>query len=74
MNENVSVEMFKIWSSSQNTLLKNLHQEIKSIALEQKDTKKGKQYYLGVFDDPEVAAQVVRIERLKLHGEFANHG
>jgi len=29
---------------------------------------------LGLFYDKEVAAQVIRIERLKIHGEFANHG
>jgi len=37
-------------------------------------TAKGKRMYLGYFDDKEVAAQVVRIKRLELHGEFANHG
>lgn len=31
-------------------------------------------YFLGYFDDPEVANQIVRIKRLELHGEFANHG
>ena len=29
---------------------------------------------LGGFWDKEVAGQVVKIERLKLHGAFANHG
>ncbi|GAG29842.1 unnamed protein product, partial [marine sediment metagenome] len=35
---------------------------------------KNKTYYLGYFWDKETAAQVVRIKRLELHGEFANHG
>jgi len=35
---------------------------------------KGKKIHLGRFNDPEVAAQIVRIERIRLHGEFANHG
>lgn len=35
---------------------------------------RGKHIYLGCFNDIEVAEQVVRIERLRLHGEFANHG
>jgi len=30
--------------------------------------------FLGCFWDKEVAAQIVRIERIRLHGEFANHG
>lgn len=30
--------------------------------------------YLGSFWDIDVAAQVIRIERIRLHGEFANHG
>jgi hypothetical protein len=34
----------------------------------------GKAVYLGRFWDEETAAQVVRIARLKYHGEFANHG
>lgn len=34
----------------------------------------GKIIFLGYFDDKEVAAQVVKIERIKLHKEFANHG
>lgn len=29
---------------------------------------------LGYFDDPEVADQIVRTARVKLHGEFANNG
>jgi len=29
---------------------------------------------LGYFWDEETAAQVVRVARVKLHGEFANHG
>jgi len=34
----------------------------------------GKHLYLGLFDDIDVAEQVIRIERVRLHGEFANHG
>jgi len=34
----------------------------------------GRQTHLGLFWDKEVAAQVVRIERGRLHGEFANNG
>jgi len=34
----------------------------------------GKCVYLGSFWDKDVAAQIVRIERLRLHGEFANNG
>lgn len=34
----------------------------------------GKRHHLGCFDDIDVAAQIVKIERLKLHGDFANHG
>jgi len=34
----------------------------------------GKEFHLGYFHDKEVAAQIVRIKRLELHGEFANHG
>jgi len=34
----------------------------------------GKRKRLGFFYDKEVAAQIVRIARLKYHGEFANHG
>lgn len=33
-----------------------------------------KKHFLGYFYDKEVAGQVVRIKRLELHGEFANHG
>jgi hypothetical protein len=33
-----------------------------------------KRHFCGLFDDIEVAAQVVRIERLRLHGQFTNHG
>ena len=29
--------------------------------------------YFGDFSDKEVAEQVLRIERMRLHGEFANH-
>ena len=35
---------------------------------------KGEVSALGCFWDKEVAGQIVRIERLKLHGEFANNG
>jgi len=34
----------------------------------------GKSLNLGRFWDKEVAGQVVRIERIKHHGEFCNHG
>ena len=34
----------------------------------------GKTIPLGRFWDKEVAAQVVRIKRIELHGEFCNHG
>ena len=34
----------------------------------------GKQLYLGSFHDKDVASQIVRIKRLEIHGEFANHG
>jgi len=34
----------------------------------------GKNNNLGGFDDPEVAAQALRIERVSIHGEFCNHG
>lgn len=34
----------------------------------------GKNTYLGCFWDKQTAAQIVRIERLKHHGNFANHG
>jgi len=37
-------------------------------------TSNGKRIYLGYFWDLDVAAQVVRIERIKHHGEFCNHG
>lgn len=30
--------------------------------------------HLGYFDDIDVAAQILKIERVKYHGEFANHG
>lgn len=35
---------------------------------------KGKRKALGSFWDKEVAGQIVKIARLKYHGEFANHG
>jgi len=34
----------------------------------------GRKIRLGRFHDKEVAAQIIRIARLKYHGEFANHG
>jgi len=34
----------------------------------------GKRYYLGMFDDLELAELVVREARELLHGEYANHG
>lgn len=34
----------------------------------------GSYSHLGCFDDIDVAKQVLSIERLRLHGEFANHG
>lgn len=34
----------------------------------------GKSRFLGRFNDKEDAAKVVRVKRLELHGEFANHG
>lgn len=37
-------------------------------------TYNNKHYHLGYFLDNEVADQVVRIERIRLHGEFCNHG
>ncbi len=33
-----------------------------------------KTFHLGMFDDLEVAAQIVRIARIQHHGEFANTG
>lgn len=35
---------------------------------------RGKRTFLGYFWDKEVAAQILRIERLALHKEFANNG
>jgi len=35
---------------------------------------RGITHSLGLFDDIEVAAQIIRIKRINLHGEFANHG
>jgi len=35
---------------------------------------KGKNKHLGYFYDLDVAAQVLRIKRVELHGEYANHG
>lgn len=35
---------------------------------------KGVSYNLGLFLDKETAGQILRIKRLELHGEFANHG
>ena len=34
----------------------------------------GRNLYLGIFDSIEEAAEVVRSNRVKLHGRFANHG
>lgn len=34
----------------------------------------GRRLYLGSFNDFDVAAQILRIKRIELHGEFANHG
>ena len=37
-------------------------------------TFRGKQYYLGYYENFDEAVAVVAAARLRLHGEFANHG
>jgi len=53
---------------------KGVNWKIKQKVWEARITVGGKRKCLGYFDDAEVANQVLKIERLKHHGEYACHG
>jgi len=82
---NNNIENLRECTESQNqhnrSLNKNNRSGVKGVSWDAKSKQwraglvaKREFIYLGLFWDIETAAQMLRIERLKRHGVFANHG